>query len=187
MIGRVIVMEPSSTSRMAHRERARRNGRRRGCAAAISKFGCGTCHGVRAPTLAGVYGNRVTSRTGARLWPTTIICASQFWTRSEVVAGFPTSCRPSRPDLARMTRADSSHIIKSSRAHDHNRGLKRTSPSPAKPRFFHHVRLSERGYSARSWLLTTDHKRIGILYMVVDYALLFRRRRRGALMRSGCI
>ena len=33
-------------------------------------------------------------------------------------------------------------------------------------------------YTLKSWLLTTDHKRIALLYMAVDHALLLHRRRR---------
>ena len=33
------------------------------------------------------------------------------------------------------------------------------------------------GYGVRSWLLTRDHKRIALLYLVVDHGLLLRRRR----------
>ena len=33
------------------------------------------------------------------------------------------------------------------------------------------------GFSLRSWLLTTDHKRIALLYLGVDHNLLLHRRR----------
>ena len=64
MIGRVIVMEPAQydawLSGAGTEETMVQAGER-----LYRHFGCNTCHGVKAPTLAGLYGSRVQFTTGA--------------------------------------------------------------------------------------------------------------------------
>jgi len=89
MIGRVIVMEPAKyaewlTGRVPD-ETAADAGLR-----LFHKYRCDTCHGVRAPSLAGVYGSRVKLQDGRTvLADDDYIRESILDPNAKVVAGFP--------------------------------------------------------------------------------------------------
>ena len=52
-------------------------------------------------------------------------------------------------------------------------------PAPPAQLIADALATSTHGHTLRSWLLTTDHKRIALLYHDLDHALLRHRRRRG--------
>jgi cytochrome c oxidase subunit 2 len=90
MIGRVVVMEPSQYNdwlRGAGREETVLQAGER----LYREFGCNTCHGVKAPTLAGLYGSQVKLQNGSTVAADeSYLRESILYPSARVVAGYPT-------------------------------------------------------------------------------------------------
>ena len=191
MIGRVIVMEPRGLRDLARRRAAAGVARSPAGEKLFTELGCITCHrpdsAGRGPVLTGVFGSaRSGSRAARRSSPTTAYVRESIVNpAAKVVAGYqpvmPTfqgqvergaadragRLRPvtaggggrARPRRHGATlRAEKQEAMSSDVTH-----LTAGRPAPAGLPAEHYL---SHGWDLKSWLLTKDHKRIGLLYLV---------------------
>ena len=184
MVGRIVALEPADFEAWLQSGSATSpagEGRK-----LFEQYACNSCHEAnRAPRLEGLFGQPVLLtngqtvvadesyiresilKSGCEEWPTVTspLCPHSMvcWTRLRSFS----SSRTSRPLVRRSTcrqeipgshrfRAQfgaEPHDARGSSDHDRHPG----APEPS---------YLEEGRGLRSWLLTTDHKRIGILYMI---------------------
>ena len=180
MIGRVVVMEPAdyqrwlTTGEHGHSRSPWRDG-------AFSRDkGCSGCHEaqpiVHAPPLEGIYGKQVPLNSGE------VVTADDQYIRDSILlpgkqisAGYD-NMMPSftghiseERDHAdhRLPKIDRQRRNLTSNERKHRNRVRRTR----RQRSLRHrvksraVNYLSRDHSVRSWLLTTDHKRIGLLYL----------------------
>ena len=118
------------------------------------------------PVLEGVYGTPVPLQEGKDVAFVTAddryIRDSILLPKSQVVAGYEPSCRRSRARSARTTCSRSSPTSSRSGANEEDEPMS----LPGEPSSDPAEDYLTPSYTLKSWLLTTDHKRIGILYMV---------------------
>ena len=135
------------------------------------QYGCSGCHRpdstVKAPLLNGVYGHPVPLQDGRFVVADDrYIRDSILLPKTEIVAGFePIMPSFREPDQRRRTVADH-RIYQVAGDCRKDRAMSLTTANEAlraEPRQENYLTA---GYTVKSWLLTRDHKRIAILYMV---------------------
>ena len=170
MTGHVIVMEPADYDRWLEAVPAMPTREAAGLQL-FKNFSCDTCHGQRAPTLAGLYMSKVPLDDGR-----TVIADDDYLRESIPSIRKPssslamaTSCPATAINSAKnkswISWPTSSRFAPRTRSHAHDARADLLS-TPAPPPLERVPSYLEDGRTLRSWLLTTDHKRIAILYLL---------------------
>ena len=165
MIGWVDVMEPADYERwLRRRDRARRWPRRG--SSSSSSHDCAGCHRgsqiVHAPRLEGVYGHPVPIQQGNDV---RFVTADDRYIRDSILLPKSRGRRRLRAGDAVVRGADQRADLLKILAYIKSIGEQGAGPMSRDRPSSSRKTISRRTRS-RSWLLTTDHKRIGLLYMV---------------------
>ena len=148
------------------------------------RYGCAGCHlgggTVRAPSLAGLYGSPVPLSDGS-----TVIADDRYirdsilYPKQQIVASF----EPIMPSFANVIPEDD--LVRLVAYIDSLAAGERTDEPDVVPQS--QISYLSDGVSLRSWLLTTDHKRIAILYMISITVFFFLGGSAAALIRYNLI
>ena len=169
MIGWVVVMEPADYQRLARG--AGRPGRRwparaSSCSASSAAAAATAANAtVRAPLLDGVYGHPVPlagTGDGSSRPTSAYIRDSILLPKAQVVAGYEPVMPTFQGQISEDELLKIIAYIKSLGKNERARAMSAVSDGiePARTNYLN------AGYGVKSWLLTTDHKRIAMLYMV---------------------
>ena len=162
---------------------------------ASSSTACITCHGeqtrrARARRSTGLFGNDRAPRRAARRSSAdeAYIRESILNPQAKLVAGYPADHAdlPGPDQRGGAPAADRVHQVAVPGSGRGRRRRRRRPPRKGSPTSHEHHATAptpasasnylNADYGVRSWLLTTDHKRIAILYLIVDHGLLRARR-----------
>ncbi len=190
MGGQVVVMEPGAYAAWA--ANAALDDRPEAAGARLfAEYGCLNCHGQQAPTLAGVYGHEQVMQDGRRIMADENylresileppsqnrrrLCPHHAQLQRPAFRGtnLPASFLHQIPGIS-GTRDQPGNSARCCAAVSTARALaggspmtiiERSLPVPA-PELRRRPSYLQEGTTLRSWLLTTDHKRIGLLYLI---------------------